>query len=170
MKVYKHEYKEFAAQAAVSSFVAGLVSTTICGIIVDYFGPKSDMTIAYLCMAKAVLDIPMMFLIFFQQDNFALSMVGIHMHNLIGQGWSSSAILMLKTISDPRVSYLAISFFLVLTSICSVCVSLSTATFIDIFDMDSIETPKEFGILLTFQTALPLFICLPFFYYSGLYF
>ena len=128
------------------------------------------MTIPLLCVVKSALDIPMMFLIFFQQKSFTLSMVGIHMHNFIGQGWSSSAILMLKTISDPRVSYLGISFFLVLTSLCSVCVSLSTATLIDIFDLDSINTPEKFGTLLTFQTAVPLCICLPFFYYSGLAF
>lgn len=170
MKTYKHEYQEFSAQAAASSFIAGLLSTFICGVIVDYFGPKSDMTIPVMCMFKAALDIPAMCLIFYKPNNFIVSMIGIHMHNLVGQGWSSSAILMLKTISDPRVAYLAISFFLVLTSICSVVVSLSTAIIIDIFDLDSIKTPDKFGLMLTLTTTIPLALCLPFFYYSGLNF
>lgn len=69
------------------------------------------MTIPMLCVVKTTLLIPILFMVFYQQSNFTMSMIGIHLNNIVGQGWSSSAILMLKSIVDPQVATLAISFF-----------------------------------------------------------
>lgn len=96
MKVYQKEYNIFSAQCSASAFFGGVISTTISGIIVDYFGPKYEMTIPWLCIARTIISIPEMFMIFAQQNNFILSMIGIHLHNLTAQGWSSCAIFMLR--------------------------------------------------------------------------
>ena len=69
-------------------------------------------------------------------------MIGIYLNNVVVQGWSSSAILMLKSIVDPSVATLAISFF-------QVCASLTVALFIDMFDLDSVKEPHGFGLMMT---------------------
>lgn len=97
-----------------------------------------------------------------------MSMIGIHLNNIVGQGWSGSAILMLKSIVDPSVATLAISFFQVLLCMTQVCSSLTVALFIDMFGLDSLKTPHGFGLLMTGQTVGPIVICVPFFYAAGL--
>ena len=65
MKCYGQEYKVFSAQASVSSIIGGVINAFTSGIIVDYFGPKSDMTIPMLCVVKISLLIPILFLVFY---------------------------------------------------------------------------------------------------------
>lgn len=167
MKAYQEEYNIFSAQTSASAFLGGVISTTTSGIIVDYFGPKYEMTIPMLCIVKTIISIPEMFMIFDQQSNFTLSMAGIHLHNLTAQGWSSTAIFMLKTIVDPKVAYLGISFFMVLTSVTQVVASQSMALFIGIYDLDAVKTPAGFGRLLTLITVITMSLSVPFFYISG---
>ena len=78
MKVYKQDYNVFAAQTSASSFFGGIISTFITGIILEHYGPKYEMTIPMICIFKTVFAIPEMFMIFDQQSNFTLSMIGIH--------------------------------------------------------------------------------------------
>lgn len=65
MKCYQQEYKVFSAQASVSALFSGVITTFISGAVVDYFGPKSDMTIPMLCVVKTSLLIPILFLVFY---------------------------------------------------------------------------------------------------------
>ena len=74
---------------------------------------------------------------------------------------------MLKSIVDPKVAYLGISFFIVLSSLCSLCASQSMAFFINMNDLDSVRTPAEFGRLITYMTSIAIILSLPFFYISG---
>lgn len=48
-----------------------------------------------------------------------------------------------------------------------VCSSLTVALFIDLFNLDAVQTPRGYGLMLTCQTVIPIFTCIPFFYLSG---
>ena len=96
MKVYEDEYNIFSAQTSISAFLGGIFGTVTSGMILDYFGPKYVMTNPILCIFKTIFSIPEMFMIFDQQSNFTVSMIGIHLHNVIAPGWTSTSIFMLK--------------------------------------------------------------------------
>lgn len=74
---------------------------------------------------------------------------------------------MLRTIVDPKVTYLGISIFISITSLTQATASESMAIFIETFKLDPITTPEEFGKLLTYMTVSTMAISLPFFYISG---
>ena len=74
---------------------------------------------------------------------------------------------MLKSIVDPRVAYLAISFFNLLSCVSSVCASQSMAFFIGYYDLDSIRTPAYFGWLISTMAIITIFISVPLFYIAG---
>jgi hypothetical protein len=65
MKVYKEHYKSYSEQAALSSFMGGPFSTFLTGCLIDYFGPKSEMTIPIICVCKAIMAIPVNMMIFY---------------------------------------------------------------------------------------------------------
>jgi sugar phosphate permease len=66
MKVYKENYRTYSEQAAIVSFAGGPFSTFLSGCLIDYFGPKSYLTIPLICVSKALLSIPVSMMIFYQ--------------------------------------------------------------------------------------------------------
>jgi hypothetical protein len=64
MKVYDEDYQNFTEQATLSSMTLGPISTLMIGVIIDYFGPKSDLTITILILVKTALNIPFQLMIF----------------------------------------------------------------------------------------------------------
>lgn len=168
MKIFSEHYQTFSEQAALSSLILGPVNTVLTGLIVDYFGPKSDMTIPYLCTIKALLNIPFNLMTFFQQKNFWLAMSGVHLEYLISRGWGSTAIFMLKEIVDPSIKSLAISMYVLLISVNSIFSASVMAFFVDLYELEPLTTPKEYGNLVTVFTVAPLILCCPFFMYAGI--
>ena len=56
--VYPEKLQLYASIVAIASFLGSIVSNFISGLLVDYFGPKSAMTIPIICFIKSLLDIP----------------------------------------------------------------------------------------------------------------
>jgi hypothetical protein len=93
----------------------------------------------------------------------------------LAKGWTSPAILMLKTVVDPTISSLSVSLFLFMTN---VAYSLFGATFPAVaaafhiqtktnVNLDETITPRYFGTLMTMYTALPCALSIPFFLIAG---
>jgi hypothetical protein len=63
MKVHKENYKAYTEQAAVSSLVLGIMSTFFTGAAIDYFGPKSELTIPIIVVFKSSMSIPIIMMV-----------------------------------------------------------------------------------------------------------
>lgn len=64
---------------------------------------------------------------FYQQGSFTIAMMGLFLDQLVGKGWGSSAMFMLRTIVDPKISYLSVNLFMILICINSMITSMSIA-------------------------------------------
>ena len=63
MKIYGDQYEVYTSIDAVSTFVAGLLTTMISAGIMEKF-IHNPMTKAYLCCLKAFIDMPCVAMIF----------------------------------------------------------------------------------------------------------
>jgi len=76
-------------------------------------------------------------------------MTGIYLEYFLSKGWTSGAIFVLKTVVDPSISYLSISLFILLTSINSMLSANIMAFYVEKYDIDPINSPAEYGKLVT---------------------
>lgn len=102
-KVYSENYADFVNLTATASFVGGLVSTLLTGVAIDFFNKRSEMTIPMIIMCKALVDIPFLIMTYNQQDSFVFSILGVYGEYFLAKGWTSAAILVLKTVVDPSI-------------------------------------------------------------------
>jgi hypothetical protein len=75
--IYNKEYQTYSDFTAIGSFVGGLFSTFTSGLIVDFFEKRSEMTIPMLCVIKALIDLPLCVMTYYQQQNFWVSLIGV---------------------------------------------------------------------------------------------
>jgi hypothetical protein len=94
-------------------------------------------------------------------------MTGIYLEFFIGKGWTSGALLILRTVVDPSIAYLGISCFIVLTSINSIVMANGLAWIVSKYNIGPLSNPTEYGNLVTAFTTIPCLICIPFFLYAG---
>jgi MFS family permease len=59
MKVYASDYNAYSFHTAFASFIGAPVATMITGALVDYFGPKSELTIPIILICKALVEAPL---------------------------------------------------------------------------------------------------------------
>ena len=62
--------------------------------IVDKFS-NNVMTVPLICVFKALIDLPLIAMIFWQQESFILCMTGIIGEYFFAKGWTSPTVLML---------------------------------------------------------------------------
>ena len=84
----------YSGLSAAATFICGITTNIVTAIILGVF-ENSLMAKPYLCIFKAMGDLPFLAMIFLQQQSFTISMVGIFGSYLFGKGWSSTAINML---------------------------------------------------------------------------
>jgi hypothetical protein len=53
------------------------------------------MTTPLICIFKAIIDVPLLGMMFLQQGNFNLTMVGVIGEYFFAKGWTSPTVLML---------------------------------------------------------------------------
>lgn len=95
-------------------------------------------------------------------------MAGIYLEWFLAKGWTSGALLILRTIVDPSIAYMGISCFIILTSINSMVTTNLLALFVEKYKISPLEAPQEYGELVTAFTIIPCVLCVPFFIYAGL--
>ena len=109
---------------------------------------------------------------FFQQSDFKISMIGIFLEFFLAKGWPSCAILSLKTVVDPTISYLGISMFIIVQCLNQMVASNVMAHLVNKFDVSpSSKDPdvrQQYGYIMTAMTTIPCLICVPFFFIAGL--
>lgn len=151
----------------MASFIGAPIATLITGFIVDYYGPKSEMTIPIILVLKALVELPFNIMTFYQQENFDLAMYGIYFEFFLAKGWTSCAILALKTVVDPSISYLGISMFIIVQCLNQMVAANIMAYIIRIFDLNPIDNQLYYGYLVTAMTTIPCLLCCPFFLCAG---
>lgn len=89
--------------AAGAVLSGSILSNVMSGFIIGLFDEKSPMTIPYVCAFRHLMDLPSLYMIFMQQNNFWISISGYYLQQIIAKGWTAPALLMLKTVVDPKV-------------------------------------------------------------------
>ena len=118
-----------------------------------------------LCTIKALIDIPFCIMTYYQQSSFTLSIAGVYLQLLLAKGWTSPAILILKTVVDPSVSSLSVAMFLLLTNIVNTIASNVMGVLTK--GIDPTYDPHQYGLLVSIGTIVPCAISIPFFLISG---
>lgn len=90
-KVYPDNDKDFSYYNALGIFVCTILTNFLTMGINKCF-EKYDMTIPLIIFFKSLIDIPCCALIFMNQNNFKLSMIGLMLEYLFAKGWSSPVI------------------------------------------------------------------------------
>lgn len=114
LKVYCSNQTELAFLLAMGTCIGGPFATAVTGSVVDYFYNKSQMTIPWVCIVKALIEVPFMYMIYGQDVNFKLSISGVYCEYFLAKGWTSAAMLILSTVVDPSISYLGITMFIII--------------------------------------------------------
>lgn len=163
--MYQDKLQLYASIVSIGSFVGSLLSNLISGLLIDFFQKRSEMTIPMLCTVKAILDIPFCYMTYGQQSNFDLSIAGVLLQLVIAKGWTAPAILILKTVVDPRVSNISIAMFLFFQNIVNTLSSKLTGQLTH--RLHPASNPHEYGKILSYSTILPCALSIPFFLISG---
>ena len=167
-QVHSNRFQSFSSLSALASFAGGLTSTLFTGMAIEHFEKQSEMTIPMVCLIKAVVDIPCLLMIFFQQSSFTLGMAGVFLEYFFAKGWTSAAILILKTVVDPSIAPLSVSMFMLTASVVSTVSSQAIGDLTFILNLSPTETPAAYGNLITLFTVVPTLISIPLFFKSGL--
>jgi hypothetical protein len=65
-----------------------------------------------ICVFKAIIDVPFFAMMFMQQGNFSLAMVGVIGEYFFAKGWTSPTVLMLQTVVHPSIKGVTVAMFL----------------------------------------------------------
>ena len=113
-ETYTDKYSIYSAIAVLTgSFTSNFLSIFLIKIL----GEANPMTIPYVCIARHVVDLPALFMIFWIQDNFYVSVGGFFLQQILAKGWTAPALLMLKSVVPPEVASLSIGIFLLVVSL-----------------------------------------------------
>ena len=108
---------EYSAYSAIAILTGSLTSNFFSIFLIALLGESNPMTIPYVCIARHVVDIPALFMIFWIQDNFYVSVGGFFLQQILAKGWTAPALLMLKSVVPPEVASLSIGIFLLVVSL-----------------------------------------------------
>ena len=87
---------------------------------------------------------------------------------LFAKGWTSPAILILKTVVDPTISSLSVAMFLFQTNVVNSIAAAILGSLTSYLNVgDPLDHPKEYGLLVTSMTVIPCALSIPFFLISG---
>lgn len=98
------------------------------------------MTIPIICIVKSLWEIPFMWMIFGQQENFDVAIMGVFLEYILSKGWTSSGMLILSRVVDPEIGYLGINAFNVLGTINQAITPLMISIIIPDLDFSNLET------------------------------
>ena len=111
MEIYADHQALYSSITAVGQFVGTFFANIMSALIVDKFG-KNVMTTPLICVFKALIDLPLICMIFLQQGNFSLCMGGILGEYFFAKGWTSPTVLMLQTVVHPSIKGITVAMFL----------------------------------------------------------
>lgn len=87
---------------------------------------------------------------------------------MFAKGWTSPAVLILKTVVDPSISSLSVAMFLFQTNVVNSIAAVILGYLTNHFKIgDPLNHPKEYGDLVTYMTVVPCALSVPFFLISG---
>ena len=111
MGIYPNEQDIFSKLSGVGFFVGTFMANIMSAAIVEKCG-DNVMTTPLIAVFKAIIDIPLLGMIYLQQDSFKLAMAGILGEFLFAKGWTSPVLLMLQTVVDPSIKGITTAMFL----------------------------------------------------------
>jgi hypothetical protein len=109
-KGYTYQYSIHTAIAIlIGSFTSNFFSIGLISVL----GKANAMTIPNICITRNLLVIPTLYMMFWVQNNFYVSIAGFYLYQILAKGWIAPALLMLKTVVPPDVASLSIGIFLI---------------------------------------------------------
>ena len=118
----------YGSLTALAILIGSFASNIFSVFLISVLGEENPMTIPYVCMARHLIDIPACALMFLVQDNFYLSVSGYFIQQILAKGWTAPALLMLKSVVEPRVASLSVGIFLLVVNI-DYAISLEVAQY-----------------------------------------
>lgn len=152
--------------SAIGSFLGPPLATFVTGFFVDLCGKRSDFTVPIICLFKAVICIPMMYMIFGQFGNFELAIFGMFGDFFLCAGWDSCIMHFLLSVLEPHIRYLGINMIIIL-NILDNMISPIIAGSIDL--ALGITEVHAKGLVYFWMMFVPLIICVPFFFLAGVF-
>lgn len=125
-KIYAKDYERFTSLSSFAALAGALLTTLLTGVIVDHFSERSDWTIPVLCIVKCVINIIAVLMIYAQQSSFNVSIAGLFVEYFVCRGWTSGAILIMKTVVDPSIAPFSVSMFMLTVNLCTSSSTLLT--------------------------------------------
>jgi hypothetical protein len=162
---YTHLYSTWTAFAILTgSFTSNFFSI----FLIQMLGEDNPMTVPYVCISRHVVDIPALFLMFYVQNNFYLSIAGFFIQQILAKGWTAPALLMLKSVVPAEVASLSIGIFLLVVSVdYSVSIEAIQAV-VGALHLKPNHSGGEYGDVVFWFCAVPAAIAIPLFYFAGI--
>jgi len=92
--------------------IGSVLSNVMSAFVIGLFDDENPMAIPYVVCVRHIVDIPSLYMIFINQNNFWVAIAGYYVQQLFAKGWTAPALLMLKSVVDKEVSSLSIGIFL----------------------------------------------------------
>ena len=135
--------------------------------VIGLFDPDNPMAIPYVVCVRHLIDIPSLYMIFINQNNFWVAIAGYYMQQLFAKGWTAPALLMLKSVVDKEVSSLSIGIFLFTVNI-DYSFALGAAGTVKTEQNLSHDRPAEYGFWVGILCIIPVVMAIPIFYLAGI--
>ena len=106
---YTDEYSFYSAIAILTgSFTSNFFSI----FLISLLGESNPMTIPYVCISRHFIVIVALYMMFWVQDNFYVSLAGFFVQQILAKVWFAPALLMIKNVVPPEVASLTIGLSL----------------------------------------------------------
>ena len=115
-EVYTSKDSSYTDKYSIYTSVAILTGSTISNLfsvfLISVLGEDNPMTIPYVCIARNIFDIVALYMMFWVQDSFYVSIIGFYIQQIVGEGWYAPALMMLQSVVPPEVASLTIGLSL----------------------------------------------------------
>jgi len=86
---------KYSLYSSIAILVGALASNLLSIFLVEFLGEENPMTIPYVCIIRNLFDIIALYMMFWVQDSFSVSIIGFYIQQILGEGWFTPALLML---------------------------------------------------------------------------
>lgn len=109
-EVWQNQWYPSLVSGAV--LIGSVFSNVMSAFVIGLFDAENPMAIPYVVAVRHIIDIPCLYMIFINQNQFWVAIAGYYCQQLFAKGWTAPALLMLKSVVDKEVSSLSIGIFL----------------------------------------------------------
>jgi uncharacterized membrane protein len=162
------KYTDLYSTLSAAAILTGSFTSNFFSIfLISLLGEEDPMTIPYVCIARHVVDIPALVMMFVVQNDFYVSIAGFFIQQVLAKGWTAPALLMLRGVVPPEVASLSIGIFLLVVSVdYSISIEVIQEV-VTAYNFDLACCNGSYGDLVFWFCAIPAGLAIPLFYFAG---